>query len=185
VVGGGFIGLEMVENLVHRGIKTTLVEMLPQVCTSCVCCSLRCFHVVCTSVFGGCDLLRGRNYHQTVCDIQSTLRYASAAGAVVWKLRVQLRHTLSGNCVVFWIWCTAASKPPWWRCCPGRVQSTGIEGCGEMPCAVGLHWAGEPGAPRHQNNPSGDAAPGKHMCYGDTSTVTLFVDNEGSYTTCV
>jgi NADPH-dependent 2,4-dienoyl-CoA reductase/sulfur reductase-like enzyme len=31
VVGGGFIGLEMVENLVHRGIKTTLVEMLPQV----------------------------------------------------------------------------------------------------------------------------------------------------------
>ncbi|WIA16691.1 hypothetical protein OEZ85_013349 [Tetradesmus obliquus] len=31
VVGGGFIGIEMVENLVHRGIKTTLVEMLPQV----------------------------------------------------------------------------------------------------------------------------------------------------------
>jgi hypothetical protein len=31
VVGGGFIGLEMVENLVHLGIKTTLVEMLPQV----------------------------------------------------------------------------------------------------------------------------------------------------------
>ncbi|KAG2438697.1 hypothetical protein HXX76_005243 [Chlamydomonas incerta] len=31
VIGGGFIGLEMVENLVHRGIKTSLVEMLPQV----------------------------------------------------------------------------------------------------------------------------------------------------------
>jgi NADPH-dependent 2,4-dienoyl-CoA reductase/sulfur reductase-like enzyme/rhodanese-related sulfurtransferase len=31
VIGGGFIGLEMVENLVHRGIEVTLVEMLDQV----------------------------------------------------------------------------------------------------------------------------------------------------------
>ncbi|KAG2502006.1 hypothetical protein HYH03_000502 [Edaphochlamys debaryana] len=31
VIGGGFIGLEMIENLVHRGIKCSLVEMLPQV----------------------------------------------------------------------------------------------------------------------------------------------------------
>ncbi len=31
VVGGGFIGLEMVENLVHRGLEVTLVEMLNQV----------------------------------------------------------------------------------------------------------------------------------------------------------
>jgi NADPH-dependent 2,4-dienoyl-CoA reductase/sulfur reductase-like enzyme/peroxiredoxin family protein/rhodanese-related sulfurtransferase/TusA-related sulfurtransferase len=31
VVGGGFIGLEMAENLAHRGIKVSLVEMLPQV----------------------------------------------------------------------------------------------------------------------------------------------------------
>jgi NADPH-dependent 2,4-dienoyl-CoA reductase/sulfur reductase-like enzyme/rhodanese-related sulfurtransferase len=31
VVGGGFIGLEMTENLVHRGLSVTLVEMLPQV----------------------------------------------------------------------------------------------------------------------------------------------------------
>jgi NADPH-dependent 2,4-dienoyl-CoA reductase/sulfur reductase-like enzyme/rhodanese-related sulfurtransferase len=31
VIGGGFIGLEMAENLVHRGIKTTVVEMLDQV----------------------------------------------------------------------------------------------------------------------------------------------------------
>ena len=31
VVGGGFIGLEMVENLVHRGIKVTLLEKLSQV----------------------------------------------------------------------------------------------------------------------------------------------------------
>ena len=31
VIGGGFIGLEVVENLVERKIKTTLVEMLPQV----------------------------------------------------------------------------------------------------------------------------------------------------------
>jgi NADPH-dependent 2,4-dienoyl-CoA reductase/sulfur reductase-like enzyme/rhodanese-related sulfurtransferase len=31
VVGGGFIGLEMVENLVHRGLKVTLVEKLNQV----------------------------------------------------------------------------------------------------------------------------------------------------------
>jgi NADPH-dependent 2,4-dienoyl-CoA reductase/sulfur reductase-like enzyme len=30
VVGGGFIGLELAENLVHRGIGTTLVEALPQ-----------------------------------------------------------------------------------------------------------------------------------------------------------
>lgn len=30
VVGGGFIGLELAENLVLRGIKTTLVEALPQ-----------------------------------------------------------------------------------------------------------------------------------------------------------
>ncbi len=30
VVGGGFIGLEVAENLVHRGIQTTLVEALPQ-----------------------------------------------------------------------------------------------------------------------------------------------------------
>jgi NADPH-dependent 2,4-dienoyl-CoA reductase/sulfur reductase-like enzyme/rhodanese-related sulfurtransferase len=31
VIGGGFIGLEMVENLVHRGLDVTLVEMLDQV----------------------------------------------------------------------------------------------------------------------------------------------------------
>ena len=31
VVGGGFIGLEMAENLVHRGVKTTIVEMDEQV----------------------------------------------------------------------------------------------------------------------------------------------------------
>ncbi len=31
VVGGGFIGLEMVENLAHRGVRTTIVEMLDQV----------------------------------------------------------------------------------------------------------------------------------------------------------
>jgi len=31
VVGGGFIGLEMAENLAHRGLAVTLVEQLPQV----------------------------------------------------------------------------------------------------------------------------------------------------------
>ncbi len=31
VIGGGFIGLEMVENLVHRGLEVTLVEKLNQV----------------------------------------------------------------------------------------------------------------------------------------------------------
>jgi NADPH-dependent 2,4-dienoyl-CoA reductase/sulfur reductase-like enzyme/rhodanese-related sulfurtransferase len=31
VVGGGFIGVEMAENLVHKGIKTSLIEALPQV----------------------------------------------------------------------------------------------------------------------------------------------------------
>ncbi len=31
VVGGGFIGLEMVENIAHLGIRTTLVEMADQV----------------------------------------------------------------------------------------------------------------------------------------------------------
>ncbi len=31
VVGGGFIGLEMAENLVHLGLQVKLVEMLPQV----------------------------------------------------------------------------------------------------------------------------------------------------------
>lgn len=31
VVGGGFIGLEMAENLIHRGLKVTIVEMLGQV----------------------------------------------------------------------------------------------------------------------------------------------------------
>ncbi len=31
VVGGGFIGIEMAENLKHRGVDVTLVEMLPQV----------------------------------------------------------------------------------------------------------------------------------------------------------
>jgi len=31
VVGGGFIGLEMAENLVRRGVKTTIVEILDQV----------------------------------------------------------------------------------------------------------------------------------------------------------
>lgn len=31
VIGGGFIGLEMAENLRHRGLRVTLVEMLPQV----------------------------------------------------------------------------------------------------------------------------------------------------------
>ena len=31
VVGGGFVGLEMVENLVRRGISVEIIEMLPQV----------------------------------------------------------------------------------------------------------------------------------------------------------
>lgn len=31
IVGGGFIGLEMTENLVHRGLSVTLIEKLPQV----------------------------------------------------------------------------------------------------------------------------------------------------------
>ena len=31
VVGGGFIGLEMVENLIHRGLDVTLIEKLNQV----------------------------------------------------------------------------------------------------------------------------------------------------------
>ena len=31
VIGGGFIGLEMAENLVHAGFEVTLVEMLDQV----------------------------------------------------------------------------------------------------------------------------------------------------------
>ncbi len=31
VVGGGYIGMEMTENLVHRGLSVTVVEMLPQV----------------------------------------------------------------------------------------------------------------------------------------------------------
>ncbi len=31
VVGGGYIGLEMAENLVHRGLQVTIVEMLDQV----------------------------------------------------------------------------------------------------------------------------------------------------------
>ncbi len=31
VVGGGFIGLEIAENLVHRGVEVTLIEMLDQV----------------------------------------------------------------------------------------------------------------------------------------------------------
>lgn len=31
IVGGGFIGLEMAENLVKRGVKTTVIEMLDQV----------------------------------------------------------------------------------------------------------------------------------------------------------
>jgi NADPH-dependent 2,4-dienoyl-CoA reductase/sulfur reductase-like enzyme/rhodanese-related sulfurtransferase len=30
VVGGGFIGLEMMENLIHRGLSVTIVEKLPQ-----------------------------------------------------------------------------------------------------------------------------------------------------------
>jgi NADPH-dependent 2,4-dienoyl-CoA reductase/sulfur reductase-like enzyme/rhodanese-related sulfurtransferase len=34
VVGGGFIGLEMAENLTERGVKTTIVEMLAQVMPS-------------------------------------------------------------------------------------------------------------------------------------------------------
>ena len=31
VIGGGFIGVEVAENLVHRNIQTTLVEMLPHI----------------------------------------------------------------------------------------------------------------------------------------------------------
>ena len=31
IVGGGFIGLEMAENLIKRGVSVTIVEMLPQV----------------------------------------------------------------------------------------------------------------------------------------------------------
>ena len=31
VIGGGFIGMEMVENLVHRGFEVTLIELLDQV----------------------------------------------------------------------------------------------------------------------------------------------------------
>lgn len=32
IIGSGFIGLEMVENLAHLGIDVTLVELLPQIC---------------------------------------------------------------------------------------------------------------------------------------------------------
>ena len=31
VIGGGFIGLEMVENLIERGLTVTLIEKLDQV----------------------------------------------------------------------------------------------------------------------------------------------------------
>ena len=31
VIGGGFIGVEMAENLIHKGIKTSLIDALPQV----------------------------------------------------------------------------------------------------------------------------------------------------------
>jgi len=31
VIGGGFIGIEMAENLIHRGIKTTIVEAAPHI----------------------------------------------------------------------------------------------------------------------------------------------------------
>lgn len=31
VIGGGFIGVEMAENLIHKGINTSLIEALPQV----------------------------------------------------------------------------------------------------------------------------------------------------------
>ena len=31
VIGGGFIGLEMAENLVHAGVEVTLIEMQNQV----------------------------------------------------------------------------------------------------------------------------------------------------------
>lgn len=34
VIGGGFIGLEMAENLMHRGVKTTIIEMADQVMAS-------------------------------------------------------------------------------------------------------------------------------------------------------
>ena len=34
IVGGGFIGLEMAENLAHRGLKVTVVEMADQVMTA-------------------------------------------------------------------------------------------------------------------------------------------------------
>lgn len=32
IIGSGFIGLEMVENLVHAGLQVTLIEKLPQIC---------------------------------------------------------------------------------------------------------------------------------------------------------
>ena len=32
VVGGGFIGLEMMENLVELGIQVQLIEMAPKLC---------------------------------------------------------------------------------------------------------------------------------------------------------
>ena len=31
VIGGGFIGLEMVENLIHRGLSVAVLEKMPQV----------------------------------------------------------------------------------------------------------------------------------------------------------
>ena len=31
IIGGGFIGLEMVENLIHRGLSVTVLEKLPQI----------------------------------------------------------------------------------------------------------------------------------------------------------
>ncbi len=34
VVGGGFIGMEMVENLHHKGLHVSVVEALPQVTTT-------------------------------------------------------------------------------------------------------------------------------------------------------
>lgn len=80
IIGGGFIGLEMLENLDERGIRVTLVEKLPQ-------------------VMPGLDPEMAAYVHKTLLDHRVTLRLADGVSGFErekGKLRVRLE---SGDAV--------------------------------------------------------------------------------------
>jgi len=97
VIGGGFIGVEIAENLVERGIKTHLVEMLDQVMTTF---DLEMAGIIQTRLTsGGVDLHLSDGVKRIIGDAEGRVVLASGAelpaGLVVSAVGVRPEITLA------------------------------------------------------------------------------------------